>query len=370
MTFISNAIISIMVLFSTYGIIDNLFLGGKKGVGEQFNKGISMFVPLFLSMTGILALVPILASFINVTIAPLYKMLDLDPSLAVSSVLALDMGAFHLSKAIAFDPLIGEWAAIMFGTTIGNAVVFTIPVGLSLVEKDDIPYFSRGILFGLAAAPVGCFVGGLILGLPIITICRNMIIPVLLSLCIIICLKFFPQKTLKVFSIFSNIIKTIAMFGLVLALIKDYILIPICDNSSLNISNIAFFNLLGSCKEGIMVAGEICIILSGALPFIYCISKWLKKPIDKISKRFDMTNVGITGFLLSCANNIAMFSTLSKMKDKEKVMNVAFGTTCAFIIGDHLAFVAANSPTMIFPMIACNLISGITAIILVIVLNK
>ena len=370
MKIVSNVIIAIMIAFSIYGIIDKLFLGGKKGVGEQFEKGVSMFAPLFISMAGIIALVPVLAYFINSTLSPLYISLGLDPSLAVSSIIAIDMGGYQLSKAVALEPLIGEWAAIMFGTTLGTTIVFSIPVGLSTIKKEDIPSFSKGVLYGLAATPIGCFVGGIILGVPIVAICKNMIIPIMLSLTIILCLRFFPNKTIKVFSIFSKLINIIALLGLALALIKDYILLPICDASLLNISNIPFFNVLGSSEEGIIVAGQICIVLSGALPFIYCISKWLKKPLEKLSHRFNMSNAGITGFLLSSANNIAMFSTLGEMNEKEKVMNVAFAVSSSFIIGDHLAFVAANSANMIVPMIISNLLGGVIAVILVNTLNK
>ena len=59
-----------------------------------------------------------------------------------------------------------------------------------------------------------------------------------------------------------------------------------------------------------------------------------------------------------------------EMNEKEKVMNVAFAVSSSFIIGDHLAFVAANSANMIVPMIISNLLGGVIAVILVNTLNK
>ena len=88
------------------------------------------------------------------------------------------------------------------------------------------------------------------------------------------------------------------------------------------------------------------------------------KPLKKFSEKTGMTEAGVTGFLLSCANNMAMFATMSNMKEREKVMNVAFAVCAAFVIGDHLAFAAANAPACIAPMMAAKLISGVVAVII------
>ena len=58
---------------------------------------------------------------------------------------------------------------------------------------------------------------------------------------------------------------------------------------------------------------------------------------------------------------MAMFATMSKMKEKEKILNTAFAVCAAFIIGDHLAFTAANAPSCIAPMMLAKAISGVTA---------
>lgn len=107
-----------------------------------------------------------------------------------------------------------------------------------------------------------------------------------------------------------------------------------------------------------------------ALPFVYCLNKWLKKPLGSLSRRFGLTDAGVTGFLLSSANNMAMFATMSKMKEKEKILNTAFAVCAAFIIGDHLAFTAANAPSCIAPMMLAKAISGVTAVAIAALFNR
>lgn len=365
MKLISIIIISIIIIFAILGIIDNLFLNGRIGLGDQFNKGIKMFGPLFLSITGIIALVPVLSKLINVTLTPVYKMLGLDPSMAVSSLIAIDMGGYQLSKAVALDSSIGEWAGIIYGSMMGATIVFSLPVGLTSIDKEDIISFVKGILFGIVAIPFGTFIAGLMMNIPLLTICHNLFLPIVFSTLIVIFLHFYSKQTINVFMVFSKIINTISLLGLALAMIKDFILIPLSGYGLVDITTIPFFNILGSTSDGIYTAGSIVLILSGTLPLIYCLTKWLRKPIEKMANKYGMTDFGITGFLLSSANILATYATLSKMKEKEKITNVAFGVCGGFLFGDHLAFVATNSPNNIVPMIVAKLASGIIAVLLV-----
>ena len=51
----------------------------------------------------------------------------------------------------------------------GATVVFTIPVALGIIEKEDRPYLAKGVLAGMVAIPFGCLVGGLVAGFPLMT---------------------------------------------------------------------------------------------------------------------------------------------------------------------------------------------------------
>lgn len=370
MSYFSIIVVGIMAVFAVIGIIDNLFLKNRLGLGPEFVKGIEMIGPLCLAIVGIISLVPVIAWALEHTLTPLYKSLGLDPSMAVTMILAIDMGGFQLAKSVALDPTIGNWAGIVYGSMMGATIVFSIPVGLAAIQKKDVGAFSKGILYGIAAIPVGTFIGGLIMGISAGTILKNLIIPVLFSIIIIFCLVKFPDKTTNLFKAFSSFVNIVAMIGLGLAMINDLILTPLADTGAFNMADLPFFRLLGPTSEGIGVAGAVGLVLSGALPFVYCLQKWLKKPLSDLGKKTGMTEVGITGFLLSAANNMAMFATFDKMKEKEQILNVAFSVCAAFVIGDHLAFAAANSPESIAPMMAAKLTSGVVAVLIALVFYK
>ena len=364
MTYFSIIVVGIMACFAVLAIVDNLFLKDRLGLGPEFMKGMEMIGPLCVAIVGIISLVPVIAWGIEHTLTPVYKSLGLDPSMAVTSILALDMGGFQLARAVALDNTIGNWAGIVYGSMMGATIVFSIPVGLAAIQKKDVGAFSRGILYGIAAIPVGTLAGGLLMGIPLGTALKNLIIPVIFSVVIILCLVTVPKGTVRVFRAFSTFVNILAMLGLALAIIKDLILSPLAEAGAFSLESIPVFRLLGPTSEGIGVAGAIGLVLSGALPFVACLQKWLKKPLEGLGRKTGMTEVGITGFLLSAANNMAMFATFDRMKEKEQILNVAFSVCAAFVIGDHLAFTAANAPEVIAPMMAAKLISGVIAVVL------
>ena len=364
MAVFSTVVVGIMVAFAVAGIIDSVFLEGKLGLAEEFNNGMEMIGPLCVAIVGIISLVPAIAWVIERTLTPLYASLGLDPSMAVTTILAIDMGGFQLAESVALDPTVGEWAGIVYGSMMGATIVFSIPVGLAAIQKKDVGAFSKGILYGIAAIPVGTLVGGLIMGIPLITVLKNLILPVVFSAIIIFCLAKFPEATTKVFTKFSEFVNVVAMLGLALAMINDLVLQP------LGFTDIPFFRLLAPTGEGIAVAGSIGLVLSGALPFVKCLNKWLEEPLKKMGEKWGMTDAGITGFLLSAANNMAMFATLDRMNEREKVLNTAFAVCAAFVIGDHLAFTAANAPDAIAPMMAAKLLSGVVAVAIAVLFTK
>lgn len=370
MAYFSTAVVAVMTIFALLGIIDGLFLKNRLGLGPEFQKGFEMIGPLCLAIVGIIALVPEIAWVIEHTISPLYKAMGLDPAMAVTAILANDMGGLQLAGAVAEDAVIGKWAGAIYGSMMGATIVFSIPVGLAAISKKDVAAFSKGILYGIAAIPAGTFVGGLMLGISPLVALKNLIIPIIFSALIVVCLVCWPKATTRVFTVFSEFINAVAMIGLGLAMFNDLVLIPISNTGAFDISTVPFFNSLGSITEGIAVAGAIGPVLAGALPFVACLNRVLSKPLQKFSAKTGMTEAGVTGFLLTCANNMAMFATVSKMKDREKVMNVAFAVCAAFVIGDHLAFTAANAPECIAPMMAAKLISGIIAVILAAIFTK
>ncbi|MDY4788237.1 MAG: ethanolamine utilization protein EutH [Bacilli bacterium] len=360
----SLIIVSIMMVFALIGIIDIIFLHNKLGLGNEFKKGFDLVGPLILGITGIICFVPVIANFLNLTITPLYKALNLDPSMAVTAILAMDMGGFQLAKEIAFDSLIGEWAGVVYGSMMGATIVFSIPVGLATIRKEDVTYFARGTLFGIAAIPFGTFIGGLMMGIDFMIIIVNLIIPCLLSLIIILCLLFIPKITIKIFKGFSVFVNGFSLIALFIAIVKDLIIIPFTNIGLLNIGENSFINMINSTTEGILISGQIGLVLCGTLPFVAVLMKMVKKPLKVMSVKTGISEIGLTSFLITSASSMGMLPYIEKMENKEKVMNIAFATCSAWVIGDHLAFCATNAPHLIAPMMVAKLSSGVLAIIM------
>ena len=122
-------------------------------------------------------------------------------------------------------------------------------------------------------------------------------------------------------------------------------------------------------NDGLLVCGQIAIVLIGAFPMVKWITKTFGKALEKVGSALGMNEIGSAGMVANLANNIAMFNILGDMNPKGKLLNVAFAVSAAFVFGDPLRFTAGNEPEMIFPVIVGKLVAGITAVILANILS-
>ena len=348
---INEIIIYIMVLFMVIGGIDKC-IGNKFGYGEKFEEGIMAMGSLAVAMVGIISLAPVLGKLLTPIVGPIYSALGADPSMFATTLLANDMGGAPLALSMAKDPQSGLFAAFILGSMMGPTIVFTIPVALGIIEKEDKPFLAKGILSGITTIPLGCLAGGLAAGFPIGMVLRNLVPIIIFAVLICIGLWKIPEKMTKGFSIFGQIVVTVITIGLIAAIIekltdKKVILIPGMD----------------PIDEGFKVVGGIAIVLAGAFPLVHFITQVFKKPLTAIGKSLGMNEAGAAGFVATLANNIPMFGILKDMDANGKVMNVAFAVSAAFVFGDHLGFTAGYNKTMVFPMIVGKLVAGVTAIL-------
>ena len=152
---ISTVILYIMVVFMVIGGVDKI-LGNKLGYGEKFEEGILAMGSLAVAMVGIISLAPVLANLLNPIIVPIYSTLGADPSMFATTLLANDMGGAPLALSMAHDPQSGLFAAFILGSMMGPTIVFTIPVALGIIRKEDNPFLAKGILSGITKIPLGC----------------------------------------------------------------------------------------------------------------------------------------------------------------------------------------------------------------------
>ena len=206
---INSVIIFIMMIFMLVGAIDKI-RGNKKGYGEQFDEGFNAMGPLAASMAGVVAAAPVLAIILKPIIVPIYSLFGADASMFATTLLACDMGGYPLAIQLAGDnAAVGNFAGLILGTMMGPTLVFTIPVALSIIKKEDRPYLGAGIFAGMITIPIGCIVGGLVMNMTpykmdIIAIIRNLIPVIIIAALIVVGLWFAPLKMINGFSKFGT----------------------------------------------------------------------------------------------------------------------------------------------------------------------
>lgn len=354
---VNEIIVYIMVVFAVLGAIDRI-IGNKFGLGEKFEEGILAIGSLAISMVGIIALAPVLADLLKPIVVPVYSFFGADPAMFAGTILANDMGGAPLAQALALTEEAGKFGGLIVGAMLGPTIVFTIPVALGIIAPDDRKYLATGVLAGVVTIPIGSFVGGLIAGFPIMMVLRNLVPIIIIAVLIVLGLLKFQNGMIKGFTIFGKIVVAVITIGLISGIVEQ-------------LTGIVVIKGMNPLSEGFEIVAEIAIVLAGAFPLVYVITKVFKKPLMALGKVLGMNDVAAAGLVASLANSIPMFGMMKDMDNRGKILNVAFAVSAAFVFGDHLGFTAGFDSTMIVPMIIGKLVAGITAVIVAIfIANK
>lgn len=353
---INEIIIYIMVIFAALGALDRIF-GSRFGLGEKFEEGIMAIGALSVSMVGIIALAPVIANLLKPVIVPVFGILGADPAMFAGSILANDMGGAPLAQALALNKDAGNFGGLIVGAMLGPTIVFTIPVALGIIREEDRKYLATGVLAGVITIPIGSFVGGLVAGYSIVMVLKNLIPIIIFAVLIALGLWKFENAMVKGFTYFGKFVVAVITLGLGVGIIEQ-------------LTGIVLIPGMNPISEGFEVVADIAIVLAGAFPLVYVITKVFKKPLMGLGKVLGMNEMAAAGLVASLANSIPMFGMMKDMDDKGKVLNVAFAVSAAFVFGDHLGFTAGFNQDMIFPMIVGKLVGGITAVIAALVLVR
>lgn len=354
---INEIIMYVMVIFAVLGALDKI-IGNKFGLGEKFEEGIMAIGALAISMVGIIALAPVLAELLKPVIVPIFGFLGADPAMFAGSILANDMGGAPLAQALAIDPQAGLFGGLIVGSMLGPTIVFTIPVALGIIEESDRTYLATGVLAGVIAVPFGSFVGGVVAGFPIMMVLRNLIPIIIFAVLIALGLWKFQDAMVKGFTYFGKFVVAVIIIGLAAGIVEQLLGIVLIPG-------------MNPISEGFTVVADIAIVLAGAFPLVYVITKVFKTPLLKLGKVLGMNDVAAAGLVASLANSIPMFGMMKDMDARGKIINVAFAVCAAFVFGDHLGFTAGFNQEMIFPMIVGKLVGGMVGVLVAIfIANK
>lgn len=353
---VHEILIAVMAVFAVLGALDRIF-GNRFGLGKEFEEGILAMGSLAMAMVGIITLAPVLADILTPVAGPVYRFLGADPAMFAGTILACDMGGGSLAKAMTEDPQAAALGGVICGSMLGATIVFTIPVALGTMNEADKPYLAKGILAGIITIPVGILVGGLVAGFSVAMVLRNLIPIVLIAALIAVGLWKAERAIIKGFEWFGKGILALITVGLAAAIVQA-------------LTGFTIIPGMAPIEEGFYTVGAIAIVLAGAFPLVFVITKLLKKPLMAFGRLLKVNETAAAGLIATLANSIATFSMTKDMDDRGKVVNIAFAVSAAFVFGDHLGFTAGFAPELLPAMILGKLAGGITAIAVALLLTR
>ena len=349
-------LITVMAIFAVLGAVDRI-AGNRLGLGQEFENGILAMGSLAMAMLGIIAIAPVLAAVLRPVVVPVFGFLGADPAMFAGTILACDMGGGALAQALTADPDAALLGGVITGSMLGATVVFTIPVAMGILHQEDRPAMAKGILCGIVTIPVGVFVGGVVAGFSFSMVLKNCVPIVFIAALIAFGLWKAENAMIKGFVWFGKGVTaliTIALAAAIVETLTGYTIIPGMESLSV----------------GFETVGAIAIVLAGAFPLVYAVTKLLRKPLLRLGKRLGINDAAAAGLVASLANSIATFNMVKDMDSRGKVVNIAFAVSAAFVFGDHLGFTAGFAPQLLGAVIAGKLAGGISAVALALLLTK
>lgn len=361
---IGNIIVYIIMACAVMGAFAAM-KDNENGLGKEFMEGIYTVGPIFANSAGIMASIPYLSKFITNVFGPFFDKLGADSAIAATSILATDMGGYQLADVLK-QSYEGWIMAMIVGFMAGATIVFSIPLGLPMLDKRDHKFMALGIMSGLLTIPVGALIASVIIVLTNVDIRTTIdttsastyeftlsyaqilinLLPLFIFVVIIaLGLYFFSDLMIKGFMIFGRLLDISIKIVLVFSIVEIF-----TGFFSTVFGAWGFDPIMADGEDNFRAlenAGNIAIMLAGAFPMVYLIRKYLSKPLTAVGRKIGLSEAGSAGLLATIANILAMFKLVRDMPPKDKVINISFGVSAAFLLGDHLSYTANFQPTLI-----------------------
>lgn len=342
-------ILWIMAVGVLIGALDRIF-GNRLGLGGKFEEGFQAMGPLALGMAGMICLTPVLAKVLRPVIVPVFQALGADPAM-FGSLLANDMGGYSLAMELAGSPEAGLLSGAIVASMLGCTLIFSIPVGLGLIEKEDAPHFSKGLLIGMVTIPAGGIIGGLSAGFEAGMIFRNMLPVLIFSGLLAVGLLLIPRVMVQGCLIFGRLIGAVITAALGAAAFTS-------------LTGVTLIPGMTDIREGLAPVMEIGIVLLGTFPVLSLVIKLLNKPLSAMGEKLGLDQTSTAGLIFSLATSVPVYPLMKKMKKKGIIVNTAWLVPATAALGDHLGFTAGVCPEMVGPMVAGKISAGILAVLL------
>ena len=351
-----SAITIVMLCFSMLGAVD-LIIGNKLGLGKEFERGILLLGTMVMAMVGMIVFAPLIAHLLRPAIDWLCGILPIEPSVIPSMILANDMGGAQLAMEFATNESVGNFNGLIVSSMVGVTISFTLPFALGVVAKEKHNTLMLGLLCGIITTPLGCLVSGIMCALPIKDLLASLIPLFIFTGLLAIALFSVPNICLKVFKVFGKIIQTIIFLGLAVGIFEA-------------LTGIDLIPYTAPVQEGFDICTNAAMVLSGAFPLVYVLSKLLDKPMKKIGGKMGINSTATVGLLSMLATSAAPFGNMKDMDEKGAMLNSAFSVSAAFVFGSHLAFTMSLNADYVVSMIVGKLVAGIASLFVAVLLYK
>lgn len=347
-----NFPIAILLLCALAGLFDKI-IGGRLGLAEEFDRGMTMMGSLALTMSGVYCFSVMLGRCLSVQLQGVS--LPINPSILVSSVLAVDMGAYSIADTLCADPALKLFSGILLASTLGCTISFSLPIALGSVPDKDSKTLMTGMVYGIIAAPAALVIGSLIGGMKPMALLQSLL-PVLV-ICLVLALSIFygGDRAIRAFQVVGKGINLLAILLFSLVLIQVFAASP----------RVHFVDdaLVG---EVLTIVFQISAVVCGSFILSKLILKFLIHPIFAIARIIHVNEFAIIGMLLNLINSVSMFSVFDKMDRRGQLINAACAVTSGFVFGGQLAFVASVENHAVLAFIIAKLSGGLVAMLIAI----
>ena len=346
----------IMAVFAVLGALDRI-IGNKFGLGKEFEKGFMLYGQLALAMIGMIVLSPVIADVLRPAAMALYNALGIDPSLLTALIVVNDMGGAALAKELAVDPLMGRFNGLVVSCMMGATISFTIPYALENVKPEKHETLLLGLLCGVVTIPVGCFAGGVVLGVPMGALLFDLLPLILFAGLIAFGLVKCPAACARIFNWVGVGIRTLITVGLILSVVKF-------------LTGFEVLPGMGKLEDAALVCLNCSAFLCGVFPLMAILSKLLDKPLRSLSGKLGVNETSALGLLANLAASMSTFEMMDRMDRRGAMINAAFSVSAAFVLADHLAFTMAFDAGCVPAVTVGKLVAGLLAIIVAQVLYR
>lgn len=320
------------------------------GLGKKFREGFAMAGQMMLSIAGIMTIAPVLAELLRPAVVPLFRLIGADPA-CFAIFFGCDMGGYPLAVSLAESQDVAKMMGLAPAAMIGGTLTFAIPVAKAMLTEDEFHLFSKGMLMGIIAIPVGTMAGGFIQGNAWNVVLINHIPILAFAVLLTIGFKLCQEQLVRAADMFGKIITKIGLVGLI-------------AGGFTYMTGITVIPGMPSVMDGMTTVCGMVFILAGTMPLLEIFTRAASEPLTRIGRKAGMDAVSMSGIIFVLASCVPTFAMMKRMTKRGIVINSAWIVTCVGLLGSQIGFVLQEAPEMLVPFVSAKLISGAVCMVI------